>query len=273
MGKQLRIWPFVPLGSQLTSTSLLAEGVITMTTSKAVGEKIGLYIEANGNIAIEGAQEAGQASAYGSKDYTIKSQVVVIRGDVKSLNCGESELTSLNLSQNTALTKLDCCCNQLTSLDVSKNVALTKLACFSNQLTSLDVSKNTALEVLNCFSNQLTSLEVSKNTALTRLNCDYNQLTSLDVSKNTALTTLGCNDNKLTNLNMSGCANLMVINCSNNYINGKAMTKLVNSLPNRRGMYCGTIFLVDSSSKKSDKNRCSAADVTTAKRKNWKVRQ
>ena len=138
MGKQLRIWPFVPLGSQLTSTSLLAEGVITMTTSKAVGEKIGLYIEANGNIAIEGAQEAGQASAYGSKDYTIKSQVVVIRGDVKSLNCGESELTSLNLSQNTALTSLECSYNQLTSLDVSKNTALTKLDCCCNQLTSLD---------------------------------------------------------------------------------------------------------------------------------------
>ena len=93
------------------------------------------------------------------------------------------------------------------------------------------------------------------------------------MSKNTALTTLGCNDNKLTNLNMSGCANLMVINCSNNYINGKAMTKLVNSLPNRRGKSSGTIVIVDSSSKKSDKNRCSAADVTTAKRKNWKVRQ
>ena len=210
MGKQLRIWPFVPLGSQLTSTSLLAEGVITMTTSKAVGETIGLYIEANGNIAIEGAQEAGQASAYGSKDYTIKSQVVVIRGDVKSLNCGESELTSLNLSQNTALTSLECSYNQLTSLDVSKNTALTKLDCCCNQLTSLNISKCARLEVLFCFSN-----------------------------------------------------------C----INGEAMTKLVNSLPNRKGESSGTLRVVSRSSKKSDKNRCSAADITTAKKKNWEVRQ
>ena len=35
--------------------------------------------------------------------------------------------------------------NQLTTLDVSKNTALTDLDCDNNQLTTLDVSKNTAL--------------------------------------------------------------------------------------------------------------------------------
>ena len=80
-----------------------------MTTSKAVGEKIGLYIEANGNIAIEGAQEAGQASAYGSKDYTIKSQVVVIRGDVTELNCSWNQLTSLDVSKSAVPPRLSLC--------------------------------------------------------------------------------------------------------------------------------------------------------------------
>ena len=84
--------------------------------------------------------------------------------------------------------------NQLTSLDVSKNTALTKLFCGNNQLTSFDVSKNTALTYLNCEYNQLTSLDVSKNTALTELSCEFNKLTSLDVSKNTALTYLYCGE-------------------------------------------------------------------------------
>ena len=39
---------------------------------------------------------------------------------------------------------------QLTSFDVSKNTALTDLDCEYNQLTSLDVSKNTALTYLYC---------------------------------------------------------------------------------------------------------------------------
>ena len=231
MCKHLRIWPFVPLGSQLTSTSLLAEGVITMTTSKAVGEKIDLSIEAKGNVTIDGALEAGEANACGFKPFRLKSQTITIRGNVTLLVCADNQLTSLNVSGCSTLTRLDCSYNQLTSLNVS-----------------------------GC-------------TDLTHLDCCYNQLTSLDVSKNIPLKTLGCNDNKLTNLNISGCARLMVIDCFSNYINGKAMTKLVNSLPNRRRKSSGAIYLVNRFSKKSDKNRCNAADITTARKKNWEVRK
>ena len=43
------------------------------------------------------------------------------------------------------LAYLQCNLNDLTSLDVSNNTALTELQCRNNQLTSLDVSNNTAL--------------------------------------------------------------------------------------------------------------------------------
>ena len=135
------------------------------------------------------------------------------------------------------------------------------------------MSKNTALTSLECFNNQLTSLDVSKNTALTDLWCSDNQLTSLNVSKNTALKHLNCSNNQLTSLDVSGCARLMDVDCSSNYIKGKAMTKLVNSLPNRRKKSCSFLSVVDRSSEKRDKNRCSAADVTTAKKKNWEVQK
>ena len=39
--------------------------------------------------------------------------------------------------------------NELSTLDVSNNIALTFVLCFSNQLTTLDVSVCTALETLN----------------------------------------------------------------------------------------------------------------------------
>ena len=64
--------------------------------------------------------------------------------------------------------------NQLTSLDVSQNTALTVLKCYSNRLTSLDVRGCTALKQLWCSSNQLTSLDVSQNTALELLYCNSN---------------------------------------------------------------------------------------------------
>jgi hypothetical protein len=125
---------------------------------------------------------------------------------LRKLYCHENQLTSLNISGATALTDLNCTVNQLTSLDVSNNTSLTELNCIMNQLTSLDLSNNTALDYLNCYGNQLTSLDVSQNTALRTLYCYENQLTSLDLSNNTALTHLGCRTNELTSLDVSNTA-------------------------------------------------------------------
>ena len=99
-----------------------------------------------------------------------------------------SQLTSLDVSNNNALTYLDCSGNLLTSLDVSNNTALRKLYCRGGrQLTSLDVSMNTALRELNCADNLLTSLDVSKNTALTELDCSGNQFDCYVIRKKLGL--------------------------------------------------------------------------------------
>jgi Leucine-rich repeat (LRR) protein len=134
------------------------------------------------------------------------------------LYCNSNQLTSLDVSNNTALTYLSCTVNQLTSLDVSNNTALTYLSCTVNQLTSLDVGSNTALTYLYCFSNQLTSLDVSNNTALTYLYCNSNQLTSLDVSNNTALTYLYCFSNQLTSLDVGSNTALTYLSCTVNQL-------------------------------------------------------
>ena len=139
--------------------------------------------------------------------------------------CTDNQLTALDVSENTALTKLNCCFNKLTSLDVSKNTALTILECNANRLTALDVSKNTALTELNCSVNKLTSLDVSKNTALTELYCNDNQLTSLDVSKNTALISLSCVCNQLTALDVSKNTALTKLNCSINKLTALDVSK------------------------------------------------
>jgi len=254
MSKQLRIWIFTLLSTLLATSSLLAEGVITMTTTKAVGEKITLIIEANGNVTIEGVKDPKGST------YTLTSQTVIIRGDVTKLNvlnnqltnldasgcttltelkcydnqltsldvssctalkdlyCHRNKLTSLNVSGCTALTELKCYDNQLTALDVSQNTALTRLDCYDNQLTALDVSQNTALTRLDCYRNQLTALDVSKKTKLETLNCQQNQLTALDVSKNTKLETLNCQQNQLTALDVSQNTELTNLNCQQNQL-------------------------------------------------------
>ena len=244
MSKQLRIWLFVLLGTLLTSTTLPAEGVITMTTSKSVGNRIWLKITAKGNVTIDGLEESAQTNGQ-SKYYTITNQTITIRGDVTKLdcrdlynyssgsltsldvsgctalielNCSGNKLTRLNASDCTGLKELECWNNQLTSLNVSGCTALTELYCRSNQLTSLDVSSCTSLTKFICRGNQLTSLDVSSCTSLTELSCWDNQLTSLDVSKNTALTELDCKANQLTSLDVSKNTALTYLRCSENQL-------------------------------------------------------
>ena len=215
MSKQLRIWLFVLLSTLLTSTSLLAEGVITMTTSKPVGSIIDLTIEANGNITIEGIKGT---PSLGWRSYTLSDQTVTIRGDVTSLSCTYQWLTSLDVSDCIALTTLDCNHNKLTSLNVSGCTSLTELICYNNQLTSLDVSGCTALKKLNCYGNQLTNFNVSSYPSLSELDCGGNQLTNLNVSGHGALTKLFCYKNKLTTLDVSDCASLTELYCVTNQL-------------------------------------------------------
>jgi len=140
------------------------------------------------------------------------------------LQCFDNNLTSINLSQNTALTTLLCENNQLTNLDVSQNPALTTLLCYNNQLTSLnliganslskiffwdnnltslDVSQNLNLSYLLGSHNQLTNLDVTQNIALDTLICDYNPLISVDVTQNIALKYFGCGYASLTSIDFS----------------------------------------------------------------------
>ena len=155
-----------------------------------------------------------EVSYYGISDLTGIEDFT----DLTELFCAYNGLTSLDVSQNTALSFLNLTGNQLTSLDVSQNTSLTQLWCDDNQLTSIDVSQNTSLTFLRCDWNQLTSLDVSQNTDLTYLYCGWNQLTSLDVSQSTDLTDLNCNYNQLTILDIrnGNNTNMGSIQASNN---------------------------------------------------------
>ena len=107
------------------------------------------------------------------------SEASSFNGEINCYNMNISDLSGVE--SFTDLTNLTCSNNQLTSIDLSYNTALTSLNCGNNQLTSIDVSGATALSFLRVSENQLTILDVSTNTALTYLYCLYNQLINLDL--------------------------------------------------------------------------------------------
>ncbi len=129
------------------------------------------------------------------------------------LSCDANQITSLDLSKNTALEELQCDVNPLGELDVSMLTELTRLECSWTSIRTLDVSANTALTKLNCGANELTSLDLSKNTALTSLQCGVNPLDELDVSMLTALTLLECSLTSIRTLDVSANTALEQLGC------------------------------------------------------------
>ncbi len=174
--------------------------------------------------------------------------------NLKFLQCGGNNLTSLDVSKNLQLINLECGQNNLTSLDLSQNLQLSsilcpqnKLAslilpqselvyldCSANSLTSLDVSKNTKLKQLNCLGNQLASLNLSNNAELEVLYCAGNQLVSLDLSNNIEVYLFECGMNLLTTLDVSMLPSLEEFGCSQNQL-----TELdLSNNPKLIGLWC-----------------------------------
>lgn len=107
------------------------------------------------------------------------------------------DLTGIEAFTN--LTFLDCGDNNLTTIDLSQNQALEQLYCYDNQLTSLNLDENENLFALDCRNNLLSSLDMSNNPLLFYLNCPFNNITTLNVT-DTAIQTLRAYSNAIVNL-------------------------------------------------------------------------
>ena len=192
------------------------------------------YFDTDGNGYLQNAERKAVTGMFADKKNLTNLKGVEHFPNLKKLYCYDNQVSSLDVSKNTALEELICYNNQLTSLDVSNNTALKKLQCYNNQLSSLDVSNNTELKELLCYQNQLTSLDVSNNTALEKLNCCQNSLTSLDVSKNTALKDLTCQKNNLTSLDVTQNTGLEYLSCGSHPLGSLDVSKNINL----KTLYC-----------------------------------
>lgn len=157
---------------------------------------------------------------------------ITITGEnIIRMNFPDTKVSSMDISENVALTYLNCSNNQLKTLDVSKNIALTELYCSYNQLMDLNVKSNTALVRLDCSANQLTELDVSKNNALNILVCNNNELVDfLNTESNAQLFFLNCGKNRLEKLSMSHNLALAVLNCENNLMDAESLSEMLLTL-------------------------------------------
>ncbi|MFL2994655.1 MAG: hypothetical protein ACJZ1Y_03480 [Candidatus Neomarinimicrobiota bacterium] len=88
-------------------------------------------------------------------------------------------MTSLDLSNNTALLTLNVDDNVLTDLDLSNNHLLRSLLFADNNITNLDLSNNLFLTTLHGIRSDLVSIDLTVNDSLVSVVLANNALTSV----------------------------------------------------------------------------------------------
>jgi Leucine-rich repeat (LRR) protein len=126
--------------------------------------------------------------------------------NLTSLQLGNGELTSVDISKNIKLDNLFFNDNQLTGIDVSENTLLTRFGVMRNpDIATLDVSKNPLLEELFIDGTAMTNIDVSMNTNLWKFYGRWGNLSGIDLSRNT----------NLIDVRVRGSENLTYMNVKN----------------------------------------------------------
>jgi len=146
---------------------------------------------------------------------------------LKSLSCTGNDLSSLDVSNNTALENLYCSTNPIRSLDLSKNTKLKNLDCSLCELSRLDLSKNLSLVKLVSRSNKFSTLDLSSHKSLKEVDVSINYyLKTIDLTNCSALTTLTAFETFPTDgysysyctVTLKGCSKVTNINLSDSHI-------------------------------------------------------
>ncbi len=145
--------------------------------------------------------------------------------NITSLNCSNNQLSTMNVSGNTALQTINFSGNLLTQADLSKNTALTTVYSQGNRLTSLDLSKHTQLSYLNCSNNglQVLNLKNGNNTNMTYFDARTNsKLSCIEVDNVSYSTT------NWTNKDAGASYNTTCTACNVNIPDANLNSKLLN---------------------------------------------
>ena len=136
--------------------------------------------------------------------------------NITELQAGQNNLTEIDVSQNTALTKIWVYRNQLTSLDLSSNILMQRISAGGNQLTSLDVTNLPEVHTIYTWENQISTIDLSGNPILDRFDISDNLITNIDFTSNSQLTWVRITNNSLTSINISENTLLQYFNIGGN---------------------------------------------------------
>jgi hypothetical protein len=137
--------------------------------------------------------------------------------NITEFHAMNNSLTSIDLSQNTAITRLTLKGNNLTALDLSANTALQTILIQQNNISSIDLTNHSSLVNFQCGDNNISTLLLPTTAnGLRTLYLEQNQISALDVSMYSDLRTLVAYNNNLTSIDISGNPKVNGLHVRNN---------------------------------------------------------
>lgn len=141
-----------------------------------------------------------------------------------SLNCNTNfSNASLTMNNVPALKQLDCGANKLTTLSFTNPAILDTLICDNNKLTSIPTGLS-ALRVLDCPNNQIPSFSLDYLNNLHYLRFDGNLCTAFSINNKPFLTDIRCSRNQITSLTLSNLPALKNLYCDRNLISALSLS-------------------------------------------------
>ena len=203
---------------KLKELDISVNDVISSIDNIASTELTSLVMEGCSNITELDVSRYTQLEHLNCYDTSISFLDVSQNTKLETLHCGGTQISELNLENNLVLCELGCSrLENLTEIDISKNTALTRLFLSAAKITKLDVSNQPLLSFLACNDTGITELDVSQNPELVQLYCEQTRITSLDVNHNPKLNDLQCYGCGLTELDITNNPVLTALMCGNQY--------------------------------------------------------
>ncbi|WP_298510831.1 hypothetical protein [uncultured Kordia sp.] len=135
-----------------------------------------------------------------SGDGQVPTELIEGIVNLSMINMGIADLTGIQ--DFAALEDLNVAGNFISTLDLSANTNLIKVNCQANGITTINLNGLTALQEFDGGFNSYEILDVSTNISLTKLHCNNTEVMTLDMSQLIALTDLDCSASLLTALNV-----------------------------------------------------------------------
>lgn len=143
---------------------------------------------------------------------------------LEELNIGGSQITTLDLSNNLNIVKLNITNNPISQIQINHLANLQEFTAAYCGLTSIDLSGLGQLRILGLANNQLTQLQIPVNPYLHTLTCQFNQIASLDVSALDGLLYLQCGNNFMQQLTLGNNPVLSQLKCENSSFDSLDLT-------------------------------------------------